>query len=233
MIQWLSQQKKMHSFQNYIAWKKEQDAGASNHLESLSHNVNSKVLSLPKYPTQPQQLVTLIEKWHSAPGFSSALKSYLNLLSSHLTSAQVASMHPLPFQRVDIYHTFKFHPPSLEDDEKVCDVIKAAPPAKKRPSQFDNAVVLHTDNAESTGLAGAFDDFIFVHIINTLSGTRIGRVHVVFKLLEEMDYRLGPTPMSWTNTPLVYIEWYTGLKPTAEPIYNMYSIKKLYCSDGT
>jgi hypothetical protein len=157
MIQWLSRREKMHSFQNYVAWQESQDAGANAHLESLSRNADGKVLSLPKYPTQPRQLVTLIEKRHSAPGFTSALKNYLNLLSSQPTSARIASMHTLPFQRVDVYHTFKFHPPSLEDDEEVCDVIKAAPPAKKRPGRFDNAVVLHSDDAESTGLEGAFD----------------------------------------------------------------------------
>lgn len=147
----------MHSFQNYIAWKESQDAGANNPLESLTRNITGKVLSLPKYPTQPQQALTVIEKRHSAPGFTSALKHYINLLSSHPTSARVASLHALPFTRVDIYHTFKFHPPNLEDDEEVCDVIKAAPPVKNKPGRFDNAVVLHTDDAESTGVEGMFN----------------------------------------------------------------------------
>ena len=66
-------------------------------------------------------------------------------------------MYDLPFQRLDIYHTFKFHPASLEEDEEVSDVIKASPPGKKMPARFDTAVVLHGDDAESTGLEGAFN----------------------------------------------------------------------------
>jgi hypothetical protein len=69
-------------------------------------------------------------------------------------SLRSAILNNLPFQRLDVYHTFKFHPPDLEDDEEECDVIKAAPALKKRSARFDTAVFLHTDEAESTGLAG-------------------------------------------------------------------------------
>lgn len=55
---------------------------------------------------------------------------------------------------------------------------------------------------------------------------------MIFKLPEVMDYGLGPTPSSWT-APLAYVEWYTGLKSAAEPVHNMYSIKKLYRTDHT
>ena len=156
MIQWLVRREKMHSFQNYVTWKESQEARAHGQSKSFSCNVDGKVLSLPQYPTQPRQLLSLIEQRHSAPGFTSALKSYINLFSSHPMSARNALLHNLPFQRLDIYHTFKFHPAGLEEDEEVCDVIKAAPQGKKLPARFDTAIVLHTDDAESTGLEGAF-----------------------------------------------------------------------------
>ena len=156
MIQWLSRREKMHSFENYVSWKESQELRVRGHSKSLSRNIDGKVLSLPKYPTQPRQLVSLIEQRHSAPGFTMALKNYINHLSSHPTSARNASAYNLPFQRLDIYHTFKFHPASLEEDEEVVDVIKATPPGKKRPARFDTAVVLHGDDAESTGLEGSF-----------------------------------------------------------------------------
>src|ERR1700678_328253 len=66
---------------------------------------------------------------------------------------------------------------------------------------------------------------------NTISGTRIGRVRVIFPLPAVLDH--GPSPLSWTKAPLAYIEWYTALKPSAEPNHNMYSIRKLYRSDGS
>lgn len=65
-----------------------------------------------------------------------------------------------------------------------------------------------------------------------LSGTRIGRVRVIFTLPSMSEQGLGSTPSFWPKTPLAYIEWYTGLKATAEPIHNMYSVKRLYGSDS-
>jgi hypothetical protein len=163
MIKWLSRQEKMYSFENYISWKDSHHAAANPHSQPLAHNLAGNVLSLPKHPTQPQQLISTIEIQHDTPGFSASLKEYLNLLTPHPTSARAASLYSLPFQRLDVYHTFKFHPSSLDDNEEECDTIKAAPPTKKRPGRFDNAVVLHTDDAESTGLEGALND---MHLIS-------------------------------------------------------------------
>jgi hypothetical protein len=154
MVQWLSRVEKMFGFNNYITWKNEQIANANPPSEPLSRNAAGNVISLPKHPTQPRQLLTVIEQRHSAPGFSDALKNYLNRLLPDRTSSRTAVLYSLPFQRLDVFHTVKFHPPSLEDDEEACDVIKAAPAAKKRPGRFDTAVVLYSDEAESTGLQG-------------------------------------------------------------------------------
>ncbi|KAH9994364.1 hypothetical protein BJV74DRAFT_877671 [Russula compacta] len=131
MVKWLSRMEKMYAFKNYIVWKNEQIAKANPPAEPLSRNAAGN----------PHQLLSVIEQCHSAPGFSDALKNYLNRLLPDRTS-------------LDVFHTVKFHPPSLEDDEEACDVIKAAPAAKKRPARFDTAVVLYSDAAESTGLEG-------------------------------------------------------------------------------
>ncbi|KAH9964004.1 hypothetical protein BJV74DRAFT_880007 [Russula compacta] len=154
MVKWLSRVEKMYAFKNYIVWKNEQIAKANPPAEPLSRNATGNVISLPKHPTQPHQLLSVIEQHHSAPGFSNALKNYLNRLLPDRTSSRTAILYSLPFQRLDVFHTVKFHPPSLEDNEEACDVIKAAPAAKKRPARFDTAVVLYSDAAESTGLEG-------------------------------------------------------------------------------
>lgn len=62
-------------------------------------------------------------------------------------------------------------------------------------------------------------------------GTRIARVRVIFKLPESLDHT--PTPSFWPKGPLAYVEWYTSLKPTAEPAHNMYTVKRLLRSDGS
>jgi hypothetical protein len=47
-----------------------------------------------------------------------------------------------------------------------------------------------------------------------------------------LEQGMGLTPSFWPKTPLAYIEWYSGFKPTAEPTHNMYSVKRLYGTNG-
>jgi hypothetical protein len=61
----------------------------------------------------------------------------------------------LPFKHLDVFNQFKFHPIRLQDDDEERDVVKAIPVSKRLPSgRFDTVIVLKTDDAESTGLAG-------------------------------------------------------------------------------
>lgn len=145
MITWLSRQEKMYSFQNYMSWKRPSPP--------LSPHARR---SLPKFPTCPKKLIPHIESQYSAPGLSSSLKDYLNQLTSNPTSSRIAHINTLPFQRLDVYHTLKFPHPNLEDGDDDQDIIKAMPPSKKAPGRFDTVVVLHKDEAESTGLQGGF-----------------------------------------------------------------------------
>jgi hypothetical protein len=159
MIKWLSRQEKMYAFEHYVSWLDSQRVATPatptlSPSPQLARNSVGNLISLPKYPTQPRRLISRIEEQHFVPGFSTALKEYLNRLGPNPTSSRTATLQTLPFQRLDVYHTFKFHPPSLEDNEEECDVIKAAPAIKKSASRFDTAVILDTDDAESTGLIG-------------------------------------------------------------------------------
>jgi hypothetical protein len=141
----------MATFQNYISWKT--SLANPPKLSNIQH-ITRNILSLPKFPSQPNKSISLIERQHAAPGFSSSLKDYLNRLMPNPISSRMALTSTLPFQRVDIYHTLKFCPPNLEENEEEQDVLKASPALKQKPGRFDTAVVLHKDEAESTGLEG-------------------------------------------------------------------------------
>ena len=66
-------------------------------------------------------------------------------------------------------------------------------------------------------------------LIRYVTGTRIGRVKVIFTLPKVMDTRFGPQepPDFWPKTPLAFIEWYAPTPST--PLTKngtMYHIKK-------
>lgn len=61
------------------------------------------------------------------------------------------------------------------------------------------------------------------------TGTRIGRVKVIFTLprkLSGINYGGAPTPSYWPQEPLVYLEWYSPLASSPDPTHRMYTVKK-------
>ena len=161
MITWLSRREKMQAFENYIY---------TSNPSLRPTPPTSHIRSLPKYPSQPRKPITLIGTQHDAPSFSQALKLLLNQTLSQPTSARVALGHPLPFEKVDVFHIFKFHPTRIDDEAVVeleRDVIKASPGRNGKPGTFDTVVVLQRDDAESTGLRGEQDGDQYHYIISS------------------------------------------------------------------
>jgi hypothetical protein len=131
--------------------------------KELTDRNHSHVMLMAKFSHFPSILLSLTNCYLSLNRGILLLGLHLPLRAISISfSARNALMHNLPFQRLYIYHTFKFHPVGLEEDEEVCDVIKAAPPGKKRPAWFDTAIVLHTDDAKSTGLEDAAFKFFMI-----------------------------------------------------------------------
>jgi len=61
----------------------------------------------------------------------------------------------LPFNQVDVYNMFRFHPEGINDSEEENDLVKAIPQSLQNPDgRFDTVVVIVGNEAESTGLAG-------------------------------------------------------------------------------
>ena len=61
-----------------------------------------------------------------------------------------------------------------------------------------------------------------------VSGTRVGRVRVIFELPKHLDVGLGPqaAPNAWPKEPLAYVEWYGAPRSLPDENTGMYVIKK-------
>ena len=151
MISWLSRQEKIDSFESYLSSSKTEDLNEPNY-EPVAGSVY-----LAKFPNYSSKSISNISRSHHAPAFEHHLKEYLNTFLTHRTSNQRANLFPLPFNRLDVYNQFKFSPFGLQDEEEERDIVKAIPISRHLPSgRFDTVIVLKTDNAKSTGLAGMF-----------------------------------------------------------------------------
>ncbi|KAJ7307752.1 hypothetical protein DFH08DRAFT_720062 [Mycena albidolilacea] len=57
-------------------------------------------------------------------------------------------------------------------------------------------------------------------------GTRVGRVKVLFRLLEKLDDNT-PVPTNWPTTCFAYVEWFSPFKSRHDDNHEMYSISAL------
>ncbi|KIY70442.1 hypothetical protein CYLTODRAFT_451745 [Cylindrobasidium torrendii FP15055 ss-10] len=151
-------------------------------------------LLLPKNPTLPRRFVSVVAVEHHLPSLRSQLRDYINDLE--LQHTFVANRYSsIPFDRIDVFHSFKFSREGLDDETRENDWVKASPLDGGR---YDTVIVLDGDDAEVTGL----------------QGTRIGRVCLVFRLPETVKIHdvLVPYPAYWPRLPLAYVKWYTKPK---------------------
>ncbi|KAH9914312.1 uncharacterized protein B0H18DRAFT_1125649 [Fomitopsis serialis] len=173
MVRWLVRQEKMVVLRSSIhRWLRstgrEQDKDVDERVAGeVDEHVAGEVdqpscrngrIKLPKHPTAPlQALPTIVDK-HCAPGFIDALAQHIYKLKNNgraLTSSQLQNaVDRMPFNRVDVFHGFKFAPEPLTDDTQETDAVKAKPATARQAARFDTVVVLQGEDAEATGLQG-------------------------------------------------------------------------------
>lgn len=166
MILWLSRQEKVNAFESYLKDGNEETLQGTGPAPGVLKTKASEFqIKIAKKPPCPRQSLSSIQQLHNAPGFSRALKEYINSLQPPGASRVSRSALPagvLPFSSLAVYHNFKFHKVELghtdllSSEDKDKDVVKAYPASSKRAARFDTVIVLTTEDAESTGVAGAF-----------------------------------------------------------------------------
>lgn len=150
MIQWLSRQEKITSFESHQ--KNLQQPQAEIDSESVPL---TKKISIAKHPNYPRRQISRIEDKHNAPDFSFYLKAFLNAFISNKVSTRHLDQSKLPFQHVNVYNMFRLHPQGIQDDEEESDIVRALPRSADNPhGRFDTVIAIINNTAESTGLDG-------------------------------------------------------------------------------
>ena len=126
---------------------REQQDGSedADHAEcSLSKNQNS-CIKLTKHPSVSLQALPTIITKHQCPDFKESLAQYIYCLkNAHpLSSAQLPNtLANMPFNHLDIFHSFKVAPASLNDNTEEMDAVKAMLVKGEQPAHFDTVVVM-------------------------------------------------------------------------------------------
>jgi hypothetical protein len=169
MICWLEQQEKTACFENYLDTMKAKSHPDPAH--NIQHNFTGQPIQTAKKLHSPVCPISTIERDHNCPFFSCDLKDYLNALSQIPAPAKNVQSKPLPFDKLDVYHMFKFAPTSLDDGVGEIDggdgdrqTVMAIHSKGGKPARFDTIIILHNADAEATGLQGVY---LFICLLGT------------------------------------------------------------------
>jgi hypothetical protein len=154
MVAWLDRYEKVSVFQLY--------------LDSLDPRPVLPIgpqppISLPKHPSRVGQSLQNIVGAHHCPGLTSDLKSFLNQRwregVGQALNRNRLEMTQLPFDKLDVYHGFKFAPEELAEEEGETeagrDWMRARPKQKGGGQErFDTVVVMRSEECEATRVQG-------------------------------------------------------------------------------
>lgn len=237
MTTWLTRRENVAMFESYISM----GPVPSPIKAGVLKNTYGFGISIPKSPSSGNIPLHMIMQKHNCPGFQFQLKTFLDdlLPPNQKHKKRLLQGAYLPFTNVDIIHSFKLSSPGVGDEAVIVrDWVKAQPVTRNKktkkliPARFDTVIVLQSVDGESSGVHGKsqLDIQLFWRLkslmVIWLSGTRVGRLRVIFRLPKKLQDKITDSPAEWPTTPLAYVEWYTKFPPAADPIHLMYSIRK-------
>ncbi|KIY60854.1 hypothetical protein CYLTODRAFT_405817 [Cylindrobasidium torrendii FP15055 ss-10] len=162
MTRWITRQETVHAFERFLGWVtgeiatkgKEPTATGLSVPQSLAQK-GFQSIKLPKNPTAPAKGLYVAAQQHRIPFFPNHLAEYLTRIEQKKArSPQLyKTAKDLPFERIDVYHSFRLALEGLNDDNDEQDWVKASPLDGGR---FDTVVVLDDDEADMVSLNGEF-----------------------------------------------------------------------------
>lgn len=124
---------------------------------SLDKYVPAIIIS--KRPHASRQTLNNIIARHNCPSFVHQLRSYLNSFmgSGNTIPRSQLPYANLPFNKLDVWHAFKFPLDVLGNDvdpKLEIDMLRAKPGRRPQQGRFDTVIVANSSDAHSTGMAG-------------------------------------------------------------------------------
>ena len=239
MTRWLSRQERLSRLETHQRTSSSSGDISMEPTPTPGPTKSTTSISISKHPTYPKCKIDVIREKHNAPDFDHYLKLYVNSrLPESQPRARISDIdtYNLPFDKLDVYNLFRFHPTAINDDDSKAEIVKALWKSRTHPQgQFDTVVVLVGDSAESTGVEGTrlYIRISLVLVAHIKLGTRIGRIRVIFSFPDILETTMGPRerPSSWHKEPLAFIEWYSPTPASADENQGlMYRITKTTAS---
>jgi hypothetical protein len=198
-------------------------------------HVHHGYLKMPLHPTLKSVSFQTLVSDYGAKLFQDALADFIARVNhpgvSLATLRSRARNTLIPFREVPVFHKIKFTASRNSNKSEVVDSVQVRPAQTNPlgriiPEQFDT-VLVHGAQYGTHPNKGKLVR-INKYLTDCYSGDQIAQVRVVFKIPENVVNQVFPSADVTPPNHLAYIEWFTPLPATPDPVNRMYKISRLF-----
>ena len=186
-------------------------------------------LRMTKNPTFKSVSFDALDKEYGAADFQDALADFIACTNypgaSRAALRKEAEDTLLPFRAVPVFQKVKFTAQNRDKSEVVDSVhVKPDSDGEGTSSRFNTVLVrngqsgMHGNNGKSVR--------IDAYKTNCFSD-QIAQVRVIFQIPHGAIHEVFPSPDITPPTHLAYVEWFSQLPVTPDPIHGMYKVSRL------
>ena len=241
MTTWVERRERVQRHEAQVARQQlgeERNAHANDAIASLGPpQVHHGYLKMPRHPTSKSVSFQRLASEYGANSFQDALADFIACVNnpgvSSATLRNRAHNTLIPFCAVPVYHKFKFT--ANIDNEKsgseVLDSVHVRPEQTDRhgrimPARFDTVLV--REGQYTTSLNKGKPVHISECLTDCYSGDQIAQVRVVFRIPDKVIKLVFPSDDITPPNHLAYVEWFTPLPGTPDPVNRMYKVSRMF-----
>jgi hypothetical protein len=239
MTTWVERRERVQQHEAHLARQQlGQQREAAHSTASLGPpQVHHGYLKMPRHPTLKSVSFQRLGSEYGANGFQDALADFIARVNnpgvSSATLRNWAHNTLIPFYAVPVYHKFKFT--GNRDNERsgseVLDSIQVCLEqtdlrGRIIPACFDTVLVREGQYTTSPNKGKPVH--MNEHLTDCYLGDQIAQVRVVFNIPDRVTKLVFPSDDITPPKHLAYIEWFSPLPGTPDPVNKMYKVSRMF-----
>ena len=239
MTTWVERRERVAQHAAHIAQRQQSVQDKAHPTMSLGPpRIHYGYLKMPRNPSLKSVSFQRLASEYGANMFQDALADFIahinNPSVSKATLRNQAHNTLIPFHAVPVFHKFKFKDSRNSSGSEVVDSVQVRPAqtdlrGRIIPARFDTVLVCEGQYSTHPNKGKPFHiNEDLSDITDCYSGDQIAQVRVVFKIPDNVIDIVFPSVDVTPPNHLAYVEWFTPLPATRDPVNHMYKVSRMF-----